>query len=295
MPSFYERLAVPEGASEEQVREGYHRTLARLVKKLRSTRERGGDVSVLEAQRDEVREAFEVLTDPLRRRRYDLFLRLDLEGMPRQADELWEQVQSGLADPTSAAAVEVLRALTQLDVGEPFTDPVNERTEPVSAPVPKPAAVQPPPISMMSPQERAAHAAHAVEPVPEPASLPQVQLPEISLGAPIADPAGLLGPVVPVAQEPAPADLDQVARHLGHDGRYLRSVRESQGLSVDELSSQTRIAARYIEAIEGNAFDRLPAAVFVRGYLREIAGALDVDEGALVEGYMALYNESRGG
>lgn len=291
MASFYERLGVPEGASEEQVREGYHKTLARLVKKLRSTRERGGDVAVLESQRDTVREAFEVLTDPTRRRRYDLFLRLDLEGMPRQADELWEQVQAGLVDPTSAAAVEVVRALTQLDVGEPFTDPVHERTESKhSAPVVAPPPVQAPPaISMMSPEQRVAHAAHALDPLPEPAGLPQ-----IDLGAPIADPAGLLGPVVPMGQ-PAPAELDHVAKHLGHDGRYLKSVRETQGLSVDELSAQTRIAARYIEAIEGNAFDRLPAAVFVRGYLREIAAALDVDEGALIEGYMALYNESRGG
>jgi hypothetical protein len=287
MPSFYERLGVPEGASEEQVREGYHKTLARLVKKLRSTRERGGDVAVLESQRDDVREAFEVLTDPQRRRRYQLFLRLDLEGLPREADELWEQVQAGLVDPTSSAAVEVVRALTQLDVGQGYTDPANERTEP-AAPPSRTVVQAPPAISMMSPQERLDHAAHATQAVPEPASLPQ-----ISLDAPIEDPAGLLGPIVAVAQAPV-AELDHVARHLGHDGNYLRSVRESQQLSVDELSANTRIAARYIEAIEGNAFDRLPAAVFVRGYLREIAAALDVDEGALVEGYMALYNESRG-
>ncbi len=289
MPSFYERLGVPEGASEEQVRDGYHKTLARLVKKLRSTRERGGDVEVLESQREAVREAFEVLTDPQRRRRYQLFLRLDLDGLPREADELWEQVQSGLVDPTSSAAVEVVRALTQLEIGAPFTDPVNERTEPAAQPSTRQAAPAPPAISMMSPQERAAHAAHAVQDVPEPGSLPT-----ISLDLPIEDPAGLLGPIVNMGQQPV-AELDHVARHLGHDGRYLRSVRESQQLGVDTLSANTRIAARYIEAIEANAFDRLPAAVFVRGYLREIAAALDVDEGALVEGYMALYNESRGG
>ena len=280
MPSFYDRLGVPEGASEEQVREGYHQSLARLVKKLRTTRNSGGDTAVLEAERDAVREAFEVLTDATRRRRYDLLLKLDAEGLPGAPEDLWDKVQEGLVDPTSAAAVEVVRALTQLEVGDGFTDPSHERTEPVASRSPS----RPPAVSMLSQEERQARAAHATAPVPEPASLADMDLP------PPRNAPAVVEPVVAEASFETPQD---VARHLGHDGRYIASARASKGLSVEELSSTTRIAGRYLEAIEANDFERLPAAVFVRGYLREIAAALDIDEEALVEGYMALYANAR--
>jgi len=274
MASFYERLGVGQDASEQQVREGYHASLAKLVKKLRNARNNGADTSVLEAQRDAVREAFEVLTDDGRRRRYDLLLKLDGDGLPGAPEDLWDKVQE-LVDPTSAAAVEVVRALTELEVGEGFTDPAKERTEPVTRSTPKPA------VSMLSPEERQARAAHAAAPVPEPAGLAGMDLPP-PRGAPRLHEPAIAEPVV-----------QDVARHLGHDGRYIASVRGSKGISVNDLSGTTRIAARYIEAIEANDFEKLPAAVFVRGYLREIAAALDVDEAALVEGYMALYANAR--
>ncbi|HJN76653.1 MAG TPA: helix-turn-helix domain-containing protein [Myxococcota bacterium] len=277
MASFYDRLGVPQGASEEQVREGYHRNLARLVKKLRQACSSGADTSVLESERDSVREAFEVLTEPSRRRRYDLLLELDAEGLPGAPEELWDRVQEGLVDPTSAAAVEVVRALTELDVGEGFTDPSQERTEPARS-VSRPSAV-----SMLSQEERHARAAHAAAPLPEPGGLADLDLPPPRTAPAVFEPA---------VADPAPGD---VARHVGHDGRYIASVRASKGLTVEGLSGTTRIATRYIEAIEANDFERLPPAVFVRGYLREIAGALGLDEDALVEGYMALYANARNG
>ncbi|MCP4806616.1 MAG: helix-turn-helix domain-containing protein [Proteobacteria bacterium] len=274
MASFYDRLGVPNGASEEAVREGYQRSLARLVKKLRDTRSRGGDTQVLEAERDAVREAFDVLTDTTRRRRYDLLLQTEAQGLPQAPEDLWDTVQEGLVDPTAAAAVEVVRELTELDVGGSFTDAAYEKTAPAAPP-------QPPAVSMLSPAERDERARAASEPVPEPPNLTAFELP----------PPRISQPVEFEVAEPAMPD---VARHVGHDGRYIASVRASKGMTVDDLSSSTRIAARYIEAIENNDFERLPAAVFVRGYLREIAQVLDVDEAALVEGYMALYTHARG-
>ena len=280
MASFYERLGVPQGASEEAVREGYQRSLARLVKKLRDTRSRGGDTQILEAERDAVREAFEVLTDTVRRRRYDLLLQTDSQGLPRAPEDLWDSVHEGLVDPTSAAAVEVVRELTELDVGGSFTDAAFEKTSP-QAPQPP----QPPAVSMMSPAERDERARVASEPVPEPTNLTDFELPPPRIQAPVQE--------AQVEFAPATGERD-VAKHVGHDGRYIASVRAGKGMSVDELSASTRIASRYIEAIENNDFERLPAAVFVRGYLREIAQVLEVDEAALVEGYMALYAHARG-
>lgn len=282
MPSFYERLSVPDGASEQQIREGYHRTLAKLVKKLRKARQSGGDAALVEGERDQVREAFEVLTDPVRRRRYDLLRRRDEDGLE---GPLADALEPALVDPTAAAAVEVVRALTTLEVGEPFTSPEVERTEPTPPPIHTPTPSMAPPsismptprapsaVSLLSQQEREDRAQAAVAPTPPP----------------------VISIVPHTPPQPRQPDLAGVARNLGHDGRYIAQVRATKGIDLDALSNETKIAQRYLTAIEENAFERLPAPVFVRGYLREIAGALGIDEGALVDGYMALYEQHRGG
>ncbi|MED5370034.1 MAG: helix-turn-helix domain-containing protein [Myxococcota bacterium] len=308
MSGFYERLGTRAGASDEQIREGYQQALARLVKKLRNARAQGADTSVIEAQRDALREAFEVLTDAARRRRYDLMMRLDLEGLPTDAEELWDRVEGGLVDPTAAAAVEVVRALTDLDLGEPFTPREEERTEPARPPV-MPAPQLPPrpkAVSLLSQQEREERAHHASAPLPEPGHLPQVSMPQPSVAVPtnpglyvapeVHDPSDLLdGPRVALPTGASHAEgLEQVADNLGYDGRYLKTAREGRGMSLEQVSEETKIAVRYLQAIEDNDVERLPAAVFVRGYLREIAAVLEIEESALVEGYMAFYNSQRG-
>ena len=51
---------------------------------------------------------------------------------------------------------------------------------------------------------------------------------------------------------------------------------------------------RYLHAIESNDFDALPAETFVRGYVKELARAIEIQEVAVVEGYLALLRQLRG-
>ncbi len=51
-------------------------------------------------------------------------------------------------------------------------------------------------------------------------------------------------------------------------GEILRTSREQHGLSIAELTKLTRIRPEYLEALEENHFERLPAAVFVKGYIK---------------------------
>ncbi|MBK7755688.1 MAG: helix-turn-helix domain-containing protein [Deltaproteobacteria bacterium] len=305
---FYERLGLQPTASPEEVREAYHRALAKLVKKLRAARSKNLDAAAIEAERDGVREAWEVLNDPTRRRRYHLMLDREGELAGLDVAALLKKLQPALVDPAAAAGVELLRALTDLPVG-----PAMER--PAAPPPPEPPRRQGAgAVSMLSGEERAQRAHQAVLPVPEPAGLRAAA----AATAPIApnSPAAQAGPqlqlrmpslpmepepmVVEVEEElaaPGPLtedDLRAMAAHLGHDGRYVAAVRKHRGMELDELSRITRISARYLQAIEDNAFDRLPAAVFVRGYLKEIASTLEIDEGELIRSYMALYSRARG-
>src|SRR5256885_5143945 len=57
-------------------------------------------------------------------------------------------------------------------------------------------------------------------------------------------------------------------------GAYLRELRQRRGVSLEEIARTTRVAQRYLEAIETEAFETLPAPVFIRGFIRAYCQAL---------------------
>ncbi len=57
-------------------------------------------------------------------------------------------------------------------------------------------------------------------------------------------------------------------------GSYLREVRESKGIGIDEAARVTRIGRNYLVAIEEEAFDKLPSTAYVKGFLRVYADYL---------------------
>ena len=56
-----------------------------------------------------------------------------------------------------------------------------------------------------------------------------------------------------------------------HAGLLLRQAREARGLSVADIAKKTRIADRWIVAIEEIQLEQLPAPVFAIGYVRNYA------------------------
>lgn len=68
-------------------------------------------------------------------------------------------------------------------------------------------------------------------------------------------------------------------------GEILIRAREERGLTLDDAERDTRIARRYLEALEAEAFDVIPAPVFARGFLRSYAQYLGLDPQAI----MTLY------
>src|SRR6185436_12879273 len=57
-------------------------------------------------------------------------------------------------------------------------------------------------------------------------------------------------------------------------GGFLRDLRARRGVSLDEIARKTRVAPRYLEALEADAFEDLPAPVFIRGFIRAYCQAL---------------------
>jgi transcriptional regulator with XRE-family HTH domain len=70
-------------------------------------------------------------------------------------------------------------------------------------------------------------------------------------------------------------------------GEFLRSARESAGLSIDELADLTSIRPGLIREIEKNNFIHCGGDIYARGHLRNIAAKISVDAQTLID----LYNE----
>jgi flagellar biosynthesis protein FlhG len=73
----------------------------------------------------------------------------------------------------------------------------------------------------------------------------------------------------------------ELVREIGPDteftGSLLRKVRQSQGVELREICERTKIAKSHLTAIEEEQFVGLPALVYVRGFLTELAKYLKLD------------------
>jgi hypothetical protein len=68
-------------------------------------------------------------------------------------------------------------------------------------------------------------------------------------------------------------------------GESLSQARYQAGLTVDELSERTKIRATVIRSIEADDYEACGGDLYVRGYVRAIAGAVGVDAQGLIRDY----------
>ena len=66
-------------------------------------------------------------------------------------------------------------------------------------------------------------------------------------------------------------------------GGQLKSEREENSLSIEELSRSTRIPVATLLRLEEERFDELPGDLFVRGFLKSYAEAVGIDSAGIVE------------
>jgi len=78
------------------------------------------------------------------------------------------------------------------------------------------------------------------------------------------------------------------------DGSAIRRLREARGVMVDQINLSTNISLTNLRSIEEDNLDDLPAPVYLRGYLKQIAQFLGVDSDWVVPGYMARFEPRTG-
>jgi flagellar biosynthesis protein FlhG len=87
----------------------------------------------------------------------------------------------------------------------------------------------------------------------------------------------------------------ELAREIGPDteftGSLLRKVRESQGIELTEISTRTKISRSHLVALEEEVDGDLPAIVYVRGFVAEVAKYLRLDPAQVQRTYLRRMRE----
>jgi flagellar biosynthesis protein FlhG len=90
---------------------------------------------------------------------------------------------------------------------------------------------------------------------------------------------------------------EELAHEIGPNtlfaGSLLRKVRESRGVELEAISRHTKISVVQLRAIEEEDFAALPAFVYLRGFVQEIAKFLKLDPTQVARTYLRRYSEWR--
>ncbi|MGQ9631796.1 MAG: helix-turn-helix domain-containing protein [bacterium] len=68
-------------------------------------------------------------------------------------------------------------------------------------------------------------------------------------------------------------------------GVKLRTEREAKGYSLKDVSAETKISVRYLQALEDDDYDAIPGEAYVKAFMRSYARFLGIESDELVQKY----------
>jgi len=82
-------------------------------------------------------------------------------------------------------------------------------------------------------------------------------------------------------------ELEEVDTGLETPAFDLKTIRESRGFTLRDMSSSTRVSLSNLEAIEEQNFGLLPDPIYARAFISAYADTLDIDGKKI----LSLYNK----
>ncbi|HEX3850277.1 MAG TPA: helix-turn-helix domain-containing protein [Polyangiaceae bacterium] len=76
-------------------------------------------------------------------------------------------------------------------------------------------------------------------------------------------------------------------------GTLLRKIRESHGIELSEIAKLTKISSTHLQAIEAEKFADLPALVYTRGFVQQLAKFLKLDPTQVPKTYLRRLRDWR--
>jgi flagellar biosynthesis protein FlhG len=124
-----------------------------------------------------------------------------------------------------------------------------------------------------------------------PDGVPMPVSPPVYADVPAPRPAAKVDEPAAIAVRPP---MPEISPATEFSGPLLRQIREAIGVELREIAERSKIGMAYLTALEGEWFSKLPAAVYVRGFLAEYARALGLDGERVKQTYLARFRAARG-
>ncbi len=282
--SYYEILDVSFNANPEIIRTAYIRA------KNAYNRDSLAAYSLFDKEDskrilDEIEEAYTVLSDSEKRRKYD-----ESHGIV-SSESVYDSYHRG-NHAVAAFARDALAA--EADVGGRFNfehDPFRKQADTFAPREPSfPAAPREPSF----PAAPSAPAAPAAAPSPAPSGPSPLErlraMQDLSQG-----PTSTRNYQISREFETNPEMEERIKKCENVSGAFLRSVREYKRVSADEIMNILKISKNYLTALEEDDVNRLPANVFVRGFVIQYAKALKLEHEKIANAYMTYLRAKRPG
>lgn len=276
--NFYEILEIRPDASAQDIRNAYLRLKASYRK------DNPALYSVLDPSETEdmiakIEESFQILSDPDARREYD-----ERNGFVDRIERKIFAIDRG---PPPGATAPPMSSGDESDIlVSPKTDFEGMATGTGAYSLP----TQPPREtgSFLDTLPRAETPAAPRAPNPAPSAGGLIDRRQSSPGRREADRAS------PFAGQHADAVAAEFIGEVEWRGSTLRRVRELRRYSLDDIASLTKISKNHLLAIEEEAFAKLPAPVFVRGFLLQVARTLKIPPEPVATAYLARFAKRPG-
>ena len=78
-------------------------------------------------------------------------------------------------------------------------------------------------------------------------------------------------------------------------GPFLKEIREYKNVSVERMADLTRVSKTHLRAIEEEDIPKLPADVYVRGYVYQYAKVLKLNPDAVASSYLLYFKKLKSG
>ena len=71
-------------------------------------------------------------------------------------------------------------------------------------------------------------------------------------------------------------------------GLQMRKARTEKSISIEEAAMSLGLTERSLKALESDDYEKLPSAVYIRGYIRRYCSLLNIDESPVLQGFELL-------
>ena len=91
--------------------------------------------------------------------------------------------------------------------------------------------------------------------------------------------------------QPSGSNLDLFESQISVTGKSIEMIRIAREISLKKIYRKTNIPQKILEDIEGEHFEKLPALVYLKGFLKAYAKILNVNQDQMVDEYVKRYLE----